>query len=74
MQAAEAADAVEPDQGEHDGANQEDHRLDEIGVDHGGEAAGDGVDARGNHQDHGGGHRVPADDAFQHHGRRVQVD
>ena len=48
-------------------------RLNEIGVDDGGESAGNRVNAGGDDENDRGGPLIPADDAFEHDGGGVEV-
>src|SRR5690348_1075354 len=70
----ESADLFQPYESENDGAGEKNQGLDEIGINDGGEPAGDRVDAGGNHKNNGRRHRTPADHAFQNNRRGVEVN
>src|SRR5207245_7195057 len=69
----EAADTMEADDGQSHGAGDENQGLDGIGVDDRSKAAGDGVDAGGDDEDHGSLPERPSRDALEDHAGGIEL-
>ena len=72
-EAGEASDVIEARCAQDDRAGDEHEGLEEVGVDDGLEAAGDGVDTGGYNQEDRGGEVIPAEHAAHQDGAREQV-
>src|SRR4029077_11877642 len=70
----ETADARKTNNREGNGASDQDEGLHGVGVDDRGEATRDGVDSRGDYEDHGGFPERPAGDALEYHAGGVELD
>ncbi len=73
-QTFESAHPVHSDYGQYGGAENQDQGLHKVGVDDCSESSCNGVNTRGDHQDHRCRQRAPAHHALQHNRRRIKMD